>query len=399
MGGGEELLEELADLVRAAGERFVERSRGWLSSQHLKVLSAIERCRSAALGGHLDECTDCGHRPTISYNSCRDRHCPKCQANTRKRCLEARHKELLPLRYLYSVFTMPHELSPLALENKRVIYSLLLSKSAETLLQVARDPKRLGAEIGFFSILPTWNQKLEHHAHVHCVLPAGGLSPDHRRWIRPRSEDFFLPKDVLAEVFRSKFVDALREAFAQGRLHFYGRLRPLAHPRPLQRLLADAVPQEMRGRFETAFRRSRASATLLSRYTHRVAISNHRLVSYQDGQVTFRWRDSAHGNQQKLMTLAVDEFLRRFLLHLLPRRFVRIRYCGFLAHRRRAALVPVCRRLFAAPGPSEATTSGTTERSHTGWNCPLCGGRMRVVERLTALQLRLRSPPLSLAAV
>ena len=228
---------ELADLVRAAGERFVETSRGWLSGRHLKVLSAIERCRTAALGGHLDECSDCGHRPPISYNSCRNRHCPKCQANTRKAWLEARHKELLPVRYLHSVFTTPHELSPLALQNKWVIYSLLLRTSAETLLQVARDPKRLGAQIGFFSILHTWNQKIEHHVHVHCVLPGGGLSADHRRWIQPRSENFFLPKHVLAEVFRGKFVDALREAFAEGRLHFYGRLKFLSQPRDFNAFL------------------------------------------------------------------------------------------------------------------------------------------------------------------
>ena len=176
---------EVADLVRAAGERFIEKSRAWLSGQHLKVLSAIERCRTAALGGHFDECTDCGHRPPISYNSCRNRHCPKCQANTRERWLEARRKELLPVRYLHAVFTLPRELAALAFENKRVIYSLLFRSSAETLLKVARDPKRLGAEIGFFSVLHTWNQKLDHHAHVHSVVAAGGLSADHRRWVTP----------------------------------------------------------------------------------------------------------------------------------------------------------------------------------------------------------------------
>src|SRR5439155_8801789 len=197
---------EVADLVRAAGRGFIERSRKWITWQHLKVLRAIARCRTAALGGHLDECTDCGYRPAISYNSCRDRHCPKCQANARDRWLQARRKELLPTRYVHVVFTLPRQLSPLALQNKREIYALLFRGSAETLLQVAGDPKRLGAEIGFFSVLHTWNQKLHHHPHVHCVVPAGGLAPDHSRWIDSQQR-FFLPVGVLKEVFRGKFVD------------------------------------------------------------------------------------------------------------------------------------------------------------------------------------------------
>ena len=388
---------ELADLVRAAGERFVEESRGWLSGQHLKVLSAIERCRTAALGGHLDECSDCGHRSPISYNSCRDRHCPKCQANTRQAWLEARHKELLPVRYLHSVFTIPHELSPLALQNKWVIYSLLLRTSAETLLQVARDPKRLGAQIGFFSILHTWNQKIEHHVHVHCVLPGGGLSADHRRWIQPRSENFFLPKHVLAEVFRGKFVDALREAFAEGRLHFYGRLKFLSQPRAFNAFLRTLFRKKWVVEVRPPFGGPEQALRYLSRYTHRVAISNHRLVSYENGRVTFRWRDSAHGNQQRSMTLAVDEVLRRFLLHLLPPRFIRIRYYGFLAHCKRAASLPLCRRLIVSVKPSRTILLGDDEPARSGWDCPRCGGRMRVVERFSAFELRIRPPP-SLAA-
>ena len=388
---------EVADLVRAAGERFVETSRGWLSGQHLKVLSAIERCRTAALGGHRDECSDCGHRPPISYNSCRNRHCPKCQANTRKAWLEARHKELLPVRYLHSVFTTPHELSALALQNKWIIYSLLLRTSAETLLQVARDPKRLGAQIGFFSILHTWNQKIEHHVHVHCVLPGGGLSADHRRWIQPRSENSFLPKHVLAEVFRGKFVDALREAFSEGRLHFYGRLKFLSQPRAFKAFLRTLFRKKWVVEVRPPFRGPEQALRYLSRYTHRVAISNHRLVSCSDGQVTFRWRDSAHGNQQKLMTLALHEFLRRFLLHLLPPRFIRIRYYGFLAHRKRTALLPLCRRLIVRVKPSRTIFLGDDEPARSGWDCPRCGGRMRVVERFSAFELRIRPPP-SLAA-
>ena len=222
---------EVAGLVRAAGERFVEKSRAWLSGQHLKVLSAIERCRTAALGGHLDECSEGGHSTGLSYNSCRQRHCPKCPANTRQRWLEARRRELLPLRYRHAVFTRPRQLAALALQNKRVVDSLLFRSRAETLLQVARDPQRLGAEIGFFSVLHTGNQKLDHHAHVHWVVAAGGLSADHRRWVTPRYDNFFLPQDVLAEVFRGKFTAALPQAFVAGRLGFQGRLKPLAQRR------------------------------------------------------------------------------------------------------------------------------------------------------------------------
>src|SRR6266446_10682906 len=209
---------EVADVIRAAGDSFCQRSRKWLTWLHVKVLNAILCCRTAALGGHVDACSGCGHQ-VISFNSCRNRHCPKCQANARDRWLQAREKELLPTRYVHVVFTLPRQLSPLALQNKREIYALLFQASAETLLKVARDPKRLGAEIGFFSVLHTWNQKLQHHPHVHCVVPAGGLAPDHTRWVRSR-DNYFLPKEVLREVFRGKFVDALEQAFQNGQLNF-----------------------------------------------------------------------------------------------------------------------------------------------------------------------------------
>src|SRR3954464_466592 len=220
---------EMADLVRSAGRNFIERNRSWLNRLHLKVLTAIERCHTAALGGHLDECARCGHR-VISFNSCRNRHCPKCQANARDRWLTARQRELLPTRYVHVVFTLPHELAPLALQNKQVVYDLPFRISAETLLEVARDPQHLGADIGFFSVLHTWNQKLEHHPHIHCVVPAGGLSPDHTAWIKPRYP-FFLPVKVLGRVFRGKFVSALRRAYSRGELGFHGQLRFLAHPK------------------------------------------------------------------------------------------------------------------------------------------------------------------------
>src|SRR5713101_622708 len=220
---------EVADAIRAVGNSFYEHSRKWLTWVHRKVLTAILRGRTAALGGHVDGCSGCGHQ-VISFNSCRNRHCPKCQANARDRWLEAREKELLPTRYVHVVFTLPQQLSPLALQNKREIYALLFQASAETLLEIARDPKRLGAEIGFFSVLHTWNQKLQHHQHVHCVVPAGGLAPDHSRWIDSQQR-FFLPVAVLSKVFRGKFVDGLRKLHAEHKLGFHGTLATLQNPK------------------------------------------------------------------------------------------------------------------------------------------------------------------------
>src|SRR2546423_1955755 len=220
---------EVADIIRAAGESFFEGSQKWFTWLHLKVLNAILCCRTAALGGHVDACSGCGYQ-AVSFNSCRNRHCPKCQANARDRWLEARGKELLPTRYVHVVFTLPRQLSLLALQNKREVYALLFRASAETLLEVARDPKHLGAEIGFFSVLHTWSQKLTAHPHVHCVVPAGGLSADHTRWIKPRY-DFFLPVEVLSHVFRGKFHEALKRAFHDGKLNFHGDLKLLAQPK------------------------------------------------------------------------------------------------------------------------------------------------------------------------
>lgn len=385
---------EVADLVRAAGPAFIEHSRRWLTRLHLKVLTAIERCRTAALGGHVDECTRCGHR-AISYNSCRSRHCPKCQANVRDRWLEARRRELLPVRYVHIVFTLPHELAALALQNKKVIYDLLIRTSAETLLTIARDPQHLGAEIGFFSVLHTWNQKLEHHPHVHCVVPAGGLAPDHTRWIHSR-DSFFLPVGVLSRVFRGKFVAGLRKALAAGKLGFHGTLKPLARPKVFSSFLRQFFGKDWVVYSKRPFGGPEHALRYLGRYTHRVGISNHRLVSFADNKVTFRWRDSAHKNKKRLMTLHVEEFLRRFLLHVLPKGFVRIRHFGFLSTRNRARLLPICFQLLGAASepPAQTTTPGQVDHEReTGWLCPKCGGPMRIVERLSAAQLRLRSPP------
>src|ERR1700680_451960 len=386
---------EVADLVRAAGDAFIERSRKWITWKHVKVLLAIRRCRTAALGGHLDECTRCGHR-AISYNSCRNRHCPKCQAGARDRWLAARRQELLPTRYVHVVFTLPHELVPLALQNKKIVYDLLLRTSAETLLEIARDPKHLGAEIGFFSVLHSWNQKLQLHPHVHCVIPGVGLSPNRLHWIKTHYA-FFLPVQVLGRVFRGKFVAALKRAFQDGQLHFHGDLKPLAQPKTFFAWLRPLFRKDWVVYAKRPFGGPEYVLRYLGRYTHRVAISNHRLVTFADQKVTFHWRDSAHKNEQRRMTLSLDEFLRRFLLHLLPDGFVRIRHFGFLANRQRATLLPLCFQLLSSAPQTEQDTSGV-KNANDLWRCPKCAGPMVVVERLTATEMQLRSPPVLTAA-
>src|SRR5438477_9223733 len=363
---------EVADIVRCAGQRFVERSRKWITGQHQKVLLAITRCRTAALGGHRDQCSDCGHT-AISYNSCRNRHCPRCQGNARRRWLQARERELLPTRYVHAVFTLPRELAPLALQNKRLIYNLLFHASAETLLEVAHDPRHLGAEIGFFSVLHSWDQRLQFHPHIHCVVAAGGLSPDRSRWISAR-RSFFLPVGVLSRVFRGKFVAALRSAFDRGELQFHGSLLHLAQPGAFAAWLRVLFRHAWVVYSKKPFGGPDHVLRYLGAYTHRVAISNSRLVALADGNVTFRWRDSAHGNKQRLMTLPVAEFLRRFLLHLLPRGFMRIRNFGFLANRRRAEFLPLCSRLLQSSDPPAADATSSALPIRSLWQCPLCGG-------------------------
>jgi hypothetical protein len=289
------------------------------------------------------------------------------------------------------VFTIHHALAPLALQNKAAVYGLLMRASAETLLEIARDPKHLGAEIGFFSVLHSWNQQLQHHPHVHCVVPAGGLALDHSRWVHA-SPQFFLPAKVLAQVFRGKFVEGLRELYAAKRLVLEGVLAPLNNPRTFSELLRTVHQKDWVVYAKRPFGGTEHVIHYLGRYTHRVAISSHRLLSLEDHQVTFRWRDSRHHNKQRRMTLSVHEFLRRFLLHVLPVGFVRIRYFGLFAHRRRNELLPLCLKLLAASTP-HCTAHAPTAAPPWLWACAICGGPMQVVERLTPLQVRLRAPP------
>jgi Putative transposase/Transposase zinc-binding domain len=381
---------EVADIVRQYGNSFIAKHRSWLTWLHLRVLDAIEFCRTATLGGHLDRCSRCGHE-AISYCSCRNRHCPKCQTNARDKWLAKRSEELLPVSYVHVVFTLPHELSWLALHNKKVVYDLLFRSSAATMLEIAADPKHLGAEIGFLSVLHTWGSNMLHHPHVHSVIPSGGLSPDHQHWIHPRYS-FFLPVKVLGRVFRGKFVAGLKRAFQRGELVFPGNLQPLAKEKAFRSFLRPLFRQDWVVYAKRPFGGPEHVLHYLARYTHRVAISNHRLLSVADGQVTFRWKDYAHGNKQRKLTISAEEFLRRFLLHTLPRGFVRIRFSGFLANRRRKQLLPLCLQLLGSnPHPHPEAAAGNDAKSAETWRCPHCGGSMVLIEKLTAQQISWRS--------
>ena len=379
---------EVADIIRSVGKSFIEKNQSWLTGLHRKVLSAIERCRTAALGGHRDRCSRCGYQTAISYNSCRNRHCPKCQTNAREKWLAARQRELLSVPYTHIVFTLPHELAALALHNKKILYQLLFRASAATRWEVAANPKHLGADIGFLSVLHTWGQNLLLHPHVHCVVPAGGLSLDHQRWIQPWN-GFFLPVKVLSRVFRGKFVSGLKQAFQKGKLCLPGALQPLKKRETFHSFLRTLFRHDWVVYAKPPFGGPQHVLHYLARYTHRVAISNHRLVTLSEGKVTFRWKDYGHHNKNRLMTVSAEEFLRRFLLHALPRGFVRIRFFGFLANRRRATLLPRCQQLIEAnPHFQTAPPLGPqSSKPPSGTACPVCGGPMIVFERLTAVQL------------
>jgi hypothetical protein len=378
---------EVADILREQGDRFLEQSP-WLNFQQLTVLRAIVRCRTAALGGHIDTCSGCDYQ-AVSYNSCRNRHCMKCQAQARQRWLTAREREVLQVPYFHVVFTLPHELNALCHQNARLLYDLLFRASAAAMLEVAANPKRLGAQIGFISILHTWGQNLLLHPHIHCVVPAGGFSSDYRQWIHPKYA-FFLPVDVLSVVFRAKFVDGLRKLRRKGKLSFAGSTAELRNLKRFAIFLDKLFDKDWIVYAKPAFGGPAQVLRYLGRYTHRVAISNHRLLSFDGKNVTFRWRDYAHGNKQKNMTLTGLEFLRRFSHHILPRGFVRIRHFGFLTNTRRSALLTVARQLIADGLPSVAACPPAVNDPDSSWQCPYCHAPMRIGPNLSALQLRSR---------
>lgn len=373
---------EVADVIQRGGSRFLDRYRKSLTWPHVKVFNAITRCRTAALGGHLDQCDRCQHR-TISYNSCRNRHCPKCQTNARDKWLRSRQQELLPATYYHVVFSVPHRLVPLMWQNKRVLFALLFEATAATLLEVAANPKRLGALIGFLSVLHTWGQTLQPHPHIHCVVPGGGLSPDHQRWIHSQ-QSFFLPVRVLSRVFRGKFVAGLKQLFRKNQLQFFGACQPLSNGKAFHVFLRTLFREDWVVYAKQPFGGPEHVLHYLARYTHRVAISNHRLLNVTDREVTFRWKDYAHRSKSRAMTLTHEEFLRRFLQHVLPTGFPRIRYFGFLANRRRSVLLPLCRNLLEA-SPPPMPTQATVTSVHS---CPHCQSPMRILERFTPLDLQ-----------
>jgi hypothetical protein len=373
---------EVADILRAWAGRFIERSPARISWPQHKVMRAIERCRTAALGKHREQCTGCGHDFGFSFNSCRNRHCPKCQTQARNRWVAARTRELVPLNYFHVVFTVPQQLSQLMLQNKRLLYELLFRSAAATLLEVAANPKRLGAEIGFLGVLHTWGQTLLHHPHIHCVVPAGGFAPGRTAWVRPRHAGFFLPTRVLSQVFRGKFIDGLQSLFRRRNLAFHGSLRGLAEPRAFACFLRALHRHQWVVYAKKPFGGPEHVLHYLARYTHRVAISNHRLLGMEDGKVTFRWRDYAHGRKQRKMTLAAEEFLRRFLLHVLPKGLVRIRYYGWMANRHRRECAALCRTLLGAESETPAADLPPPAR-----RCPICGGVVAVVETILPREL------------
>ena len=335
---------EVADIFRAHGRAYRQAHGHQMPLRHLRAMGAIETCRTSELGGHVDQCDHCG-RLRISYNSCRNRHCPKCQSLNKERWLEARKRDLLPIRYFHLVFTIPEKLRPLALRNQKVIYTILFESVRETLKELGKNPKHLGAQIGFIAVLHTWSQTLIDHPHLHCIVTGGGLSLDGKRWISSKKR-FFIPVKVAACLFRGKFVDQLRKAYGSGKLEFPGKIEHLEGG--FNGLLTDLYHQNWVVFCKPPFSRAHHVIDYLGRYTHRVALTNDRIRAFNQNQVTIRFRDSTEGNTIKLMTLEAFEFIRRFLLHILPDQFVKIRHYGILSNRNRKTKLLRCKQLLGA---------------------------------------------------
>lgn len=380
---------EVADVFRRHEDDFLAQWGHVLSPRQRKAFADIRDCRTAALGGHV-EYYDCGHR-VILYNSCSNRSCPKCQAAARARWLAERETELLPVEeYFHVVFTLPQQIAALALQNAKTIYSILFRTVAETMLTIAADPKHLGATIGFLAVLHSWGQNLHFHPHIHCVVPGGGISLDNSRWIACR-KSFFLPVEVLSCFFRKRFLIRLRKAFRKGKLQFHGELQSFAQPAAFEALCQKTGEVKWVVYAKPPFGGPEQVLKYLARYTHRVAISNRRMLSLADGRVTFEWKDYADGNQTKTMTLEAVEFIRRFLLHVFPSGFVHIRHFGFLANRRRKAKLALCRSLLPAPQMAVETSADSPVDRDSAFAepgarlCPVCkAGRLMFVQVLSA---------------
>ena len=371
---------EVADIVRRHGPAYRQAHAAHLGRTERRVLAAIEACRTPALGGHAEHCSDCG-LVRYAFNSCRNRHCPKCQGLARAEWLEARQAELLPVPYFHVVFTLPAPVAEIAFHNKAVVYAMLFRAAAEALRRVAADPRYLGAEIGAVAVLHTWGQALHHHPHLHCIVPGGGILPDQARWIAC-PPGFFLPVRLLSRRFRAVFLEQLRTAYARGELRFPGVLTTLAEPAGFAAQLDALAGIEWVVYAKPPFAGPEQVLGYLGRYTHRVAIANSRLARLADGEVSFTWKDYRHHGQTKLMTLAAGEFMRRFLLHTVPDGFHRIRHLGFLANGHRTAKLARCRALLAATRPEPKPTGSYRERhlrltGHALDVCPECGGPMQ----------------------
>jgi hypothetical protein len=380
---------EVADVFRRYGDTYRQHHGASMSVAQWRVMNAIEVCRTAVLGGHLERCDQCGYERN-AFNSCRDRHCPKCQCLARVHWIEERQSELLEVGYFHVVFTVPEEIGAIAYQNKEVAYGILFQATAETLKTIAADPQHLGAEIGFFAVLHSWGQNLQFHPHLHCVIPGGGLSPDGQRWVSCRP-DFFLSVRVLSRLFRRLFLESLQNAFDSGKLHFFNALESLGDSRAFVELLDRMKDREWVVYAKRPFAGPQQVLDYVGRYTHRVAISNNRLLNIENNQVRFQWKDYRDGDQIKTMTLSADEFIRRFLMHVLPDGFQRIRYYGFLGNRYRKVKLDQCRRLLGMstpPEPTNPTAKDYRDRYEelTGdslHECPQCKqGRMLVVEIL-----------------
>src|SRR5271155_887376 len=366
---------ELADIFRIHGPAYLAAFGDSLSAQQKRALRQISVCQTAVLGGRVEQCDHCGHRK-IFYCSCRNRHCPKCRSAARAAWLERRGAELLPVEYFHVVFPLPQPLAPLALQNQRVLYAILFRAASETLLQIGADPKHLGARLGFLAVLHTWGQNLQHHPHLHCVVPGGGIGPD--RWIACRRQ-FLFPVKVLSRLFRSKFLAYLKSAFHQGEIGFHGMLKPLGEQSNFIAWLKPMAQSEWVVYAKPPFGGPQQVLKYLARYTHRVAISNQRLVALHDGLVTFRWKDYAQGGEPAIMTLQATEFIRRFLLHVLPKGFVRVRHFGFLANRCRQQRLQLCRKLLDIETTTNPESSNPRDDSLTKKKepkpldrCPVC---------------------------
>ncbi len=370
---------EVADIFRGHGPAWRQANAGRISLGQLKVMAAIERCRTAALGGHVARCEDCAHT-VIAYNSCRNRHCPKCQGIAAKRWLADREAELLPVPYYHVVFTLPAPIGEIAHQNKAAIYDILFKVAAETVMTIAADPKHLGASVGITAVLHTWGSAMTHHPHVHMIVPGGGISLDGKRWIACRPA-FFLPGRVLSRLFRRLFLDKLAAAHAAGRLKFFGDHAALADPQAFAAFVAPLRQTEWVVYAKRPFGGPQAVLAYLSRYTHRVAITNSRLLALDGKSVTFKWKDyrSKASNRYKAMTLAIDEFIRRFLIHVLPRGFHRIRHYGLFARPSCGDNVARARQLLAA-SQDEIVSADAKKLEHTN-RCPCCSGRMIIIER------------------